>query len=87
VTPKLILDSGTSEHYIYNKDWLLNYKTVFNKNIKIANGEVFPMIGQRDIPVKINSNNSYTEAIIKDVFYIPKLNTNLISSKKLTNKD
>jgi hypothetical protein len=86
VTPKLVLDSGVSEYYTYNKDWFLNYKTVSNKSIKIVNSEVLPVIGQGDIPIKINNNNSYIEAIIKDVFYIPKFNTNLISSKELTNK-
>jgi hypothetical protein len=45
------------------------------------------VIGQKDIPVKINNNNSYIETIIKNVFYIPKFNTNLISSKELINKN
>jgi hypothetical protein len=26
MTPELILDSGASEHYTYNRDWFLNYK-------------------------------------------------------------
>ncbi|TVY46326.1 hypothetical protein LCER1_G008262 [Lachnellula cervina] len=61
---QLILDSGASEHYTYNKDWLLDYKSISNKSIRANNNKL----------------------IIKDVFYIPDLRANLISTKELINK-
>ncbi|TVY34294.1 Retrovirus-related Pol polyprotein from transposon TNT 1-94 [Lachnellula cervina] len=69
---QLILDSGASEHYTFNKDWLLGYKSISNKTV----------LGKGSIPVKANNN----ELIIKDVFYVPNLRANLISTKELINK-
>ncbi|TVY34054.1 Retrovirus-related Pol polyprotein from transposon TNT 1-94 [Lachnellula cervina] len=80
---QLILDLGASEHYTYNKDWLLDYKPISNKSIRIANGQSLAVLGKGDILVKANNN---TELIIKDVFYVPNLRANLISTKELINK-
>ncbi|TVY22171.1 Retrovirus-related Pol polyprotein from transposon TNT 1-94 [Lachnellula hyalina] len=80
---KLVLDSGASEHYTFNKDWLLNYKSVSNKSIRIANSYSLAVLGKGDIPVKANNN----EIIIKNVFYAPNLKANLISTKELINKN
>ncbi|TVY49106.1 Retrovirus-related Pol polyprotein from transposon TNT 1-94 [Lachnellula cervina] len=82
-TSLLILDSGASEHYTYNKDWLLDYKSISNKSIRIANGQSLAVLGKGNIPVKANNN---TKLIIKDVFYMPNLRANLISTKELINK-
>ncbi|TVY38198.1 Copia protein [Lachnellula cervina] len=79
---QLILDSGASEHYTFNKDWLLDYKSISNKSIRIANGQSLAVLGKGSIPVKANNN----ELIIKDVFYVPNLRANLISTKELINK-
>ncbi|TVY12516.1 Retrovirus-related Pol polyprotein from transposon TNT 1-94, partial [Lachnellula arida] len=79
---KLILDSGASEHYTFNKDWLLDYKSVSNKSIRIANGHSLAVLGKGNIPVKAKNN----EIIIKNVFYVPDLKANLISTKELINK-
>ncbi|TVY47171.1 Retrovirus-related Pol polyprotein from transposon TNT 1-94 [Lachnellula cervina] len=79
---QLILDSGASEHYIYNKDWLLDYKSISNKSIRVANSQSLAVLGKGNIPVKANNN----KLIIKDVFYVPDLRANLISTKELINK-
>ena len=86
IKPKLLLDSGASEHYTFNKDWLLNYKPIYNKSVTIANGQDLPVLGQGDIPIKVVYNNNYKDILIKNVYYIPKLKATLISSKELTNK-
>jgi hypothetical protein len=44
------------------------------------------VVGQGDVPIKIANNSSYTDMIIKGVFYMPGLKATLISSKELTNK-
>jgi hypothetical protein len=79
---KLILDSRATEHYSPIKEWLIDYKNVYNKTIIVANGETVPVIGVGNIPITINNQN----ILIKDVYYIPTLKTTLISSKELTNK-
>lgn len=80
---KLVLDSGASEHYTPNKNWLLNYKPISNKSITIANGDKMPVLGIGDIPIKANN----LEILIQKVNYIPSLNTTLISSRELTEKN
>ena len=78
---KLVLDSGTTEHFTPNKDQLVNYQKVYNKSITIANGKRLAIKGTRDILVIANRRN----IIIKNVNYIPKIRATLISSKELTN--
>ncbi len=77
-----ILDSGASEHYTPYKDYLLDYKPVYNKTVIIANGVKLPIKGIGHIPVKINQDTF----LIKNVNYVPNIKTTLISSKELTNK-
>ena len=79
---KIVLDSGASQHYTPNKEWLLNYKSCNNKNIITANGHSLPVLGTGNIPVFINNR----AVIIKGVNYVPNIKTTLLSSKELTNK-
>ncbi|PBP15315.1 retrotransposon protein, putative, Ty1-copia subclass, partial [Diplocarpon rosae] len=80
---QFVLDSGATEHYSPNRDWLVNYKPISNKSIRIANGENMPILGIGDIPIQANG----LSLTIKGVNYIPGLATTLISSKELTNKN
>jgi hypothetical protein len=57
IKPELLLDSGASEYYTFNRDWFINYKTIRNKSIKIADSTVLQIIGQGDIPIKIAHRN------------------------------
>ena len=78
----LILDSSTSKYYTPYKDYLLNYKPVYNKSVIIANSVTLPIKGIGDIPIFIRKDTFY----IKNVNYVPNIKTTLISSKELTNK-
>jgi hypothetical protein len=79
----IILDSGASEHFTPNKDWLLDYKPVNNKYITIANGTKLPLLGIGKIPI-LTSNNA--EILVTEVNYVPAITTTLLSTKALTNK-
>jgi hypothetical protein len=79
---KLVLDSGATEHYTPNKDWLLDYKETKNKFVSVANGQKLAILGIGYIPILINNK----EILIQGVNYIPELYTTLISSKELANK-
>ena len=81
---KFILDSGATEHYTPYKDWLLDFKSVNNKFITVANGQKIQVKGVGNIPLKLNNNN--TSILLKEVYYIPELKQTLVSSKELTNK-
>jgi gag-polypeptide of LTR copia-type len=79
---KPVLDSGATEHYSPKKEWLINYKEVYNKTITIADGSKVAVKGIGNMPIKVKEKN----ILIKNVYYIPTLHTTLISSKELTNK-
>jgi len=78
----LLLDSGASEHYTPYKEWLLNYKPVYNRYIIVANGDKLAIKGIGDIPIVINNK----ELLITNVNYVPNIKATLISSKELVNK-
>ena len=78
----LILDLGALQHYTPYKDYLLDYKPVYNKSVIIANGLKLPIKGVGNIPILINKETF----LIKDVNYVPAISNTLISSKELTNK-
>ena len=78
---KLVLDSGATEHFTPNEDWLVNYQKVYNKSITVANGKRLAIEGTGDIPAIANGRN----IIINNVNYIPEIKAILISSKELTN--
>ncbi|EKD11952.1 hypothetical protein MBM_09882 [Drepanopeziza brunnea f. sp. 'multigermtubi' MB_m1] len=81
---KFVLDSGALKHYSPNKAWFINYKPIAKKSIIIANSDIMLILSIGDIFIKSKTG---LEIIIKNVNYIPKLKTTLISSKELTNKD
>ena len=80
---KFVLDSGASEHYTSNKEWLINYRIVQNRSITIANSSKVAILGISNIPIIYKDYN----ILLKDVYYIPSLQTTLINSKELTNKN
>lgn len=78
---KIILDSGASEHYTPNKDWLIEF-TESSGNITVANGEQMPIKGKGSIPILLDG----IEILITNINYIPNLKATLISTKQLANK-
>ena len=82
INRRFILDSGATEHFTCNKDWLINYKSILNKNTFVANGTKIPILGIGSIPIIINNR----EILITGVNYTPEIDTTLISSKELANK-
>ncbi|KAK6611374.1 reverse transcriptase domain protein [Botrytis cinerea] len=79
----IILDSGATEHYCPNKEWLINYETYkVPKYANIANGESILILGHGDIPIIINNKRIF----IRMVKHIPSLKSTLISTKQAAKK-
>jgi len=74
-----ILDSGSSVHIISSKNYLKNTENC-NEQIVLPNGKIVlsPMRG--DFFGYLNN----AKFILKDVFYVPEINKNIISVSKLT---
>jgi Pol polyprotein, beta-barrel domain len=79
----LILDSGALKHYTPYKDYLIDYKPVYNKSVIIVNSVKLLIKGIGHILILINKD----KLLIRNVNYIPNIKTTLISSKELINKD
>ena len=82
IVNKIILDSGATEHYTPNKQWLLDYTIVNNKSIIVANGQRLAVRGIGKIPILVGDN----ELTITEVNYIPELKQTLVSTKQMTKK-
>ena len=78
-----ILDLEVSKHYTSNKKWLINYKTIKNKSLIVANNNKLITKSKENISIIINNR----EILIKNIYYYSTIKTTLISSKKLTNKN
>jgi hypothetical protein len=70
------------EYYTPYKDYLLNYKPIYNKSVIITNRVKLLIKGVNNIPVFINKDTF----LIKNINYVLNIKTTLISSKELTNK-
>ena len=76
--PDWVLDTGATDHMTYSSQKFLSYKPCpSTKKIVLAYGSLTTVVGIGDISV----NN---HLILRDVLHVPKLYTNLISIKKLT---
>src|SRR6202035_4537666 len=56
IVNKIILNSGATEYYTPNKQWLLDYTIVNNKSIIVANGQRLAVRGIGKIPILVGDN-------------------------------
>lgn len=74
-----VIDSGATNHMTYDDSLLSNFKTFDNpRKVKVANGDSIDIVGYGDIQLS-------SKLILKRVLFVPKLDCNLISVKKLMN--
>jgi hypothetical protein len=78
---KLVLDSGASNHFTPNKDWLLNFEDL-SSSITVANKTKAPLLGKGDIPILYKGR----ELLLTGVYYVPSLATTLVSAHALADK-
>ncbi|MCH81381.1 F-box protein [Trifolium medium] len=70
------LDSGCSNHMTPHREWLTSFDASKRTSIKLADSSELAAEGTGKIVFKGKTGNT---VIIEDVFYVPKMNCNLIS--------
>ena len=77
------LDSGCSNHMTGNKLWFTKiHEEGLHKTVKLGNDTTLEVAAKGNIRVQINN----TAHVISDVYYVPKLKTNLLSLGQLQEK-
>ncbi len=81
------IDSGASCHITNNPDFFTWIDKTVRQSVTVANGEVVWSSGKGNGKIIVKSSNcDKHEIVIQDVMYIPEVNANLLSVKKLTSK-
>lgn len=80
------VDSGATAHMTNRRDILKNVKVIKQKEVIIANDRKLKAELMGDINIKLSVDGTEKECVIKNVFYVPNLCTNLLSVKKVTNE-
>ncbi|KAK2412918.1 hypothetical protein QL285_048063 [Trifolium repens] len=73
------LDSGCSNHMIGNKDWLFDFDASFRDSVKLGNDAKMSVMGKGNVKLFINGKIH----VVSNVYYLPGLNTNLLSVGQL----
>ncbi|CAL9007315.1 unnamed protein product [Prunus brigantina] len=76
------LDSGCSNHMSGSKKLFSNMDESFRDNVKLGNNSSLRVMGKGDIRIEVNG----VKYCITEVFYVPKLKSNLISLGQLQEK-
>lgn len=81
------IDSGASCHITNNVNFFTSLDVNVRQSITVANGELVWSSGKGDGKiVAMSEHGQEHEIVIRDVLYVPEVNANLLSVKKLTSK-
>ncbi|XP_046977607.1 uncharacterized protein LOC124543428 [Vanessa cardui] len=78
------IDSGATMHMTRRSDWMYDEQSPPVHRIKVANSEAIPVqsMGKVNIQTKLNKDEHRIQ--VRNVLFIPKLTTNLLSISQLT---
>jgi hypothetical protein len=80
-----LLDSGASQHMRPNHHWFSSYQPLARPiQIRVGDGNTIPTVGIGHVlAILQNRWGTETEAMIKSVLHVPKLNASLLSVREL----
>ena len=76
------LDSGCSNHICGKKEYFSDLNENFKDSVKLGNNSSMAVMGKGNIRLQVNG----TTQIITEVFYVPKLKSNLLTIGQLQEK-
>lgn len=81
-----VIDSGATSHMCNDKSLFYSLDERRKGTITVADGELIESCGRGHVNVKIDNDKNPFDTRLSDVAYVPKLESNLLSVKKLTEK-
>uniref|UniRef100_A0ABD2W2D7 CCHC-type domain-containing protein n=1 Tax=Trichogramma kaykai TaxID=54128 RepID=A0ABD2W2D7_9HYME len=82
-----VADSRASAHATHNRNWLTNYQpSKEGKTITLGDEGECAVVGEDTVVINRLLNGEWHEALIGNVWYVPKLKKNLFSIGQITSK-
>ncbi|XP_050908333.1 uncharacterized protein LOC127121955 [Lathyrus oleraceus] len=76
------MHTGCSNHLTGNKQWLINFDSRKRTKIRCVNDKYLNAKGMRNVKVRVKNGKNF---LIKDVWYVPGIKSNLMSVGKQQN--
>lgn len=81
-----IIDSGASAHMCARKELFFTFDPSTKGTVTVANGKHVPALGTGDIKLTVDTGISHMPVTLRNVLWVPELNSNLISVNELGKK-
>ncbi|MCI15552.1 hypothetical protein A2U01_0036690, partial [Trifolium medium] len=73
------LDSGCSNHMVGNQEWFFDFDPTYRDSVRLGNDARMSVMGKGNVKLLINGKTH----VVTNVYYLPGLNTNLLSVGQL----
>src|ERR1043165_5195550 len=77
------MDTGCSNHLTGNKQWMIDFDSRRRTKIRCADDKYLNAEGMENVKVKVKNGKN---VLIKDVWYVPGIKSNLMSVGQLIEK-
>lgn len=85
VSSEMIVDSGASAHMVYHRSLLSDFQPVYQTTITVGDGRKLHAKGKGSVIVSSTVSNGETVTLeLKDVLFVPGMDSNLLSCAELT---
>ena len=81
-----LIDSGASQHLCSNKSWFTELKSIPARDIFLGDDRAIQAFGIGSVASQVLTGNSPVMKQLNNVLYVPKLASNLLSVRQLTNE-
>ena len=79
-----VIDSGSSSHICNNRQLFTELDDTKRSTVMVANGNTLKSLGSGTVKIKTEFNGSERNITLKNVLFVPDIETNLMSVRKAT---